>query len=256
MSFTISYITLFKVRAFESVSLMPIAEIIFIPSRACIEKLNNHRLIFKPKVGGFDVHYQTNPQAIEPVLAPISKRTRFSFSFLITGADFFKKYEPDFDGSPQLYFDNLDSSGAILNGATEILSEGTVVQASDAVKIYPQTFVVNTDLSIAPVPNSYLIKEKFSPGNTLQTVAIGNPLGLPNVSTKLNDPVTQTTDFIPESGAYLLAADSGQPPQSTIYLDDQLAKQHVNGVVDIYWDNSQSNAAPNGNEYQIRFKLR
>lgn len=256
MSYTISYITLFKVRAIESVSLDPLEEIIFIPSRSCIEKLDNHRLIFKPLVGGFDVHYQTNPQAVDPVLAPISRRTRFSFLFTVTGANFFRKYEPDFDDSPQLYFDNLDNTGAILSGPTEILSEGGIVQTSDAVKIYPRTFDVKTDMTIAPTPGAYLIKEKFSPGGVLQTVPINNPLGFNNVSTKVNDPVIQETDFISESGPYVLETDSGQPPQRTIYLDDQLAKQHISGVADIYWDNSQSNAAPDGNEYQIRFKLR
>src|SRR5690606_24628523 len=136
-------------------SMAPVEEIIFIPSRECIENLDKHRLIFKPRVGGFDVYYQTNPQAIDPVLAPITKRTKFSFMFIITGVDFFKKYEPDLDGAPQLYFDNLDSTGAILSGATEVLSEATEVQNSDSIKAYPQTFVVNTDFTIAPTPTAY-----------------------------------------------------------------------------------------------------
>ena len=256
MSFTISYIGFFKVRAIESVGMESIDGISFIPGKECIQNLNKHRLVFKAKVGGFDIYYQTNPQAVDPVIAPVSKRTRFSFGIVISDPNFFKKYEPDFDGPPQLYFDNLDSSGNILAGATEVLSEAAEVQANDAVKIYPITFVVNTDLTIAPAPASYLIREKFNPASTLQTVAIDNPLGLNNVSTKLNDPDKQTASYIDESGPYLLDSDSGQPPQKTIYLDDQWVKQNVSGIADIYWDNSQSNAAPNGNEYQIRFKLR
>lgn len=256
MSFTISYIKFFKVRAVESVGMEPVEEVSFIPSKECLQNLNKHRLVFKPKTGGFDILYQTNPYAADPVIAPISKRIRFSFGMIISDANFFKKYEPDFDGPPQLYFDNLDSTGNILAGATEVLSEAAEVQANDSVKIFPLTFVVNTDLTIAPTPNSYLIKDKFNPATTLQTVNIDNPLGLNNVSTKLNDLEKQAASYIDETGPYLLESDSGQPPQRTIYLDDQLVKQNLSGIADIYWDSSQSNAVPNGNEYQIRFKLR
>jgi hypothetical protein len=240
----------------ESGSTDVLEDIQFFPGLECIRKLKNHRLIFKSVAGGFNIYYQSNPQALEPVVSPISKRTRFSFGFQISNSSFFKKYEPDFNDNPQLYFDNLSNTGAILTGNTEVLSRSTEVESHDAVKIYPLTFIVKTDLTVAAPPTEYQINEFLNPGNNLQTVAIENSLGLNALNTKLNDPVGQEASYISKSGPYVLETDSGQPPPATIYLDNKWAKKDVTGIVDIYWENFQSNAATNGNEYQMRFKLR
>ncbi|MCX2743867.1 hypothetical protein OO013_08320 [Mangrovivirga sp. M17] len=256
MSFTISYIEFFKVRTINTSDSSPLQSIFFSPSNECKKILNQHRLVFKPRIGGFDIFYQRNPYATDPVIAPITKRTRFNFKMIISDLNFFKVYEPDFDVVPQLYFDNLDNNGNILNGPTEVLTEGSEVNVSDSMKMLPVTFTVNTDMSIAPTPTEYRIKEKFNPTNTLQSVAIENPLGLINVRTKLNDPLLQQASYINQAGPYLLETDSGQPAARTIYLDNELVKQEFNGIVDIYWETSQENADPSGNVYEIRFKPR
>lgn len=256
MSFTLSYNHFFTVRVLDADSGLPIEGIAFIPSEQCAINLNKHRLTFKIRTGGFDVFYQQNPEALVPLLAPINQRTKFSFGFVISDPNFFTKYEPDLDNPPQLYLDNLDSTGTILAASNAVLSENAEVELADTAKIYATTFSITTDLTQAPVPTLYDINEKHNPANTLQSVAIDNPLGLDQVVTKLNDTVAQAASFISAAGPYLLESDSGQPATRTIYLDDQLVRENITGIVDIYWENSQDTVPPGGNNYEIRFKLK
>ena len=256
MSFTISYTELFKIRVLEDVTNNPIEDLRFFPTEECLKNLRNHRLTWKPRNSGIDVFYEQNPEAMNPIMAPISQRVRFSFGFTIGDPSFFKKYDPDLTTPAQLYLDNLDNAGNVLPGAIEALSQNPVVDTVDAARVYAKTFTVTTDLTVAPAPNNYRINEKFNPANTLQTVAVDNPFGLNVVTTKLNDPHEQVLQYIKENGPYLLESDTGQPATRTIYLDDQLVKKNATGIVDIYWENSQGTAAPGGNEYQIIFSLK
>ena len=256
MSFTINYTELFKIRVLEAVTNNPIEDLHFFPTQECLENLKDHRLILKQRNSGVDIFYAQNPEALNLIMAPISQRTRFGFGFSIGDPSFFKKYDPDLTNPAQFYLDNLDNAGNILPGALEVLSENAVVDTIDATRVYGRTFTVTTDLTVAPAPNDYRINEKFNPANTLQTVAIDNPLGLNVVTTKLNDPYEQVAEYIKDSGPYLLESDTGQPATSTIYLDDQLVKKNATGIVDIYWENSQGTAAPGGNIYQIIFSLK
>lgn len=255
MSFTLSYIDFFNIRVLDVDSGNPIDGIHFIPSAECKMNLEKHRLLLKKRTGGLDIYYQENPEASSPLLAPIKKRTRFGFGLVISDPNFFSSYEPDLDDPPQLYFDNLDGAGAILAGAVEVLSENAQVQVVDTAKVYAKTFSVVTDLTVAPAPSSYSIKEKHGPA-TLQTVLIDNSSGTNKVTTKLNDPIQQAASFVDASGPYLLESDSGLPATSTIYLDDQLVRQSLTGIIDIYWETDQDTVPPGGTSYEIRFKLK
>ncbi|CAN0425969.1 unnamed protein product, partial [Ectocarpus sp. 13 AM-2016] len=218
--YTILY-RFFYIRVLDADSGNPIEGMEFIPSLECKVNLEKHRLLLKKRTGGLDIYYQENPEAASPLLAPIKKRTKFGFGLVISDPDFFSRYDPDLNDPPQLYFDNLDGAGALLAGATEVLSENSQVQLVDTAKIYAKTFSVATDLTVAPAPTSYSIKEKHGPA-TLQTVLIDNSLGTNQVTTKLNDPIQQAASYVDASGPYLLESDSGLPATSTIYLDDQL----------------------------------
>lgn len=255
MSFTLSYIDFFNIRVLDVDSGNPIEGMQFIPSLECKVNLEKHRLLLKKRTGGLNIYYQENPEAASPLLAPIKKRTKFGFGLVISDPDFFSRYEPDLDKPSQLYFDNLDGAGTLLAGATEVLSENAQVEAVDATKMYSKTFSIATDLSLAPTPSSYSINEKHGPA-TLQTVLIDTSSGMNQVTTKLNDPLQQAASFIAASGPYLLESDSGQPATQTIYLNDQLVKQNLSGIIDIYWETAQDTVPPGGSKYEIRFKLK
>ncbi|MEQ9126616.1 MAG: hypothetical protein RIM80_29075, partial [Alphaproteobacteria bacterium] len=87
----------------------------FQPSDACIRRLGDHRLTFRPRTDGFQVYYRTNPLAAPALIGAIDARARFGFEMRLTDAGFFDAYHPDLDAmtGPQLLLDNLDGAGAI-----------------------------------------------------------------------------------------------------------------------------------------------
>ena len=106
-------------------------------------------------------------------------------------------------------------------------------------------------------PTEWRIKKKFNPQDTIKTIPIDNPDGLDFVEVRMNDPLLNPSEYISESGVYALETDKPSFEQATLYLSDDLGGSSANGVLDIYWDNSQDNAPdPTGKQYQIISKLK
>ena len=42
----------------------------------------------------------------------------------------------------------------------------------------------------------------------------------------------------------------------TIYIDDQLARERMLGIIDIYWETAQDTAPADGQVYRIQFRKR
>jgi hypothetical protein len=252
MSFVIRYLCLFKVTIQEEGSNRTLPGFVATPSAATKTRLADHALIFRAWENGFGVYYQTNPLAKEPLLGGIRARERFSFCLYQSDMSFFERYEPDLTpaGGPQIYLDNVTPTGAIQPAAKETLSVADVVLSSDAIKVYPGSFVVATDLSGAgPHPTKYVVGDKFAASNVVLEVPITATAGAELANTRI--------DMSGRAGGpYTLKTDLAGAVAQTIYIDDQLTGDRLLGIIDIYWETAQDTAPAGGQVYRIQFRKR
>ncbi|MFV1980220.1 MAG: hypothetical protein ACC655_03630 [Rhodothermia bacterium] len=247
MSIIIQYLPFFNVSVEDEASGDPITGLSFTPSPECRDVLADHHLVFRARDSGFQVYYETNPAAADPVLGKISSRVRLSFLISAIPADMFDRFEPQLtpDTGPQLYLDNLTPAGNIQGKTT--LSGSTFVQTQDATRVYPDVFSAIADLSTPPRATEFRVNEYF--GGLASVVTVPIPSGGTVASAKI--------DLSEEDpGPYVLATDSAAIPDRNIYVDSQIAETTSSGVVDLYWDSSQSTAPAGGVSYTIRFRKR
>jgi hypothetical protein len=249
MSFARTYRPLFSVAAEDGASHARLAALAFVPTRACERKLADHQLLFRPREGGLQILYQTNPEAADPLLGRIEARTRFSFAMVAQG-NLLERYHPDLTAAtgPQLLLDNLTPGGNIQTKNT--LSVGTTVQDTDGVKIHPPVFVVSLDLDVPAPPTAVRIHDKFDADTVLREVPIAAAEGSAPALTRID-----LSDL--PSGPYLLDTDAPASVARTIYVDRELAARPVLGVVDLYRETPQDDDFPNEQvSYFIRFQPR
>lgn len=249
MGFILDYQPFFSldVKAEGSGDLLPGLDIV--PTSACNRRMHDHQLIFRPRQAGFAVYFASNPRAIDPLIGAITHRSRFGFALQLADTGFFSRYAPDPAAmpAPQLYFDNLTASGGIQPVGQQPLSEGAVVDQSDAARIHPHVFLAHSDLAGATPPTRYLINDKFDPAVTVKEVAIKAGGGIALASTRI--------DLADQSGGpYLITTDAAGALPQTIYLDEALAAQGCLGIVDIYWEARQDAVPAGGLHYTLTFK--
>jgi hypothetical protein len=218
-----------------------------LPTGACEDNLADHQLVFRPREGGAQIFYQTNPAAAEPLLGRIDGRTRFSFALVQSGQNLLERYLPDLtaDTGPQLHLHNLTPSGNIQTKNT--LSIGTSVQRADAIRIYPPIFVVPVDLSGGPTV--VRIHDRFNAGTILRQVPIAAAAGSSRALTKID-----LSDL--PSGPYLLDTEAAGSVARAIYVDRKLGARPALGVVELYQEASQDTVLADGASYFIRFQPR
>ena len=154
---------------------------------------------------------------------------------------------------PHFYLDNLDNDGVIQGSLS--LTEDPALSDKDIARIRPQTFVLATDMTVPPPPANWLLKNKFSPFETVQTTAINNPDNLDFVEVRINDVVQQGGQYIEEPGVFSFGTDALGASSHTVYLSNYLHGTGAQGVLDIYQDQAQDTApADTGIEYEIILK--
>lgn len=261
MGFVIKYSRFFSVTMLEEDRDEPLEGFRFFPSKECLKKLSDFKLIFRPRPYGFEVFYSETP------LIPISQKIRFSFGFTLSETGFFEKYglvktdEADTENyQPGLFFDNLNASGAIITSASSsIVAAGSGtderVSAADTFKISRQTFKVY-DSAGGTAPSSYELTHMYEP-SVQQTVPAAPGNGANVLVTTINS-IDLEDDYLTEPGPYLLEADVNPPAPRRMYLSNELGEESVHGVVDIYWETTQNTVAdPDmGQQYQITFKTK
>jgi hypothetical protein len=249
MSFVLKYLRFFKVSVLESGSDLALKDFAFAPAPATRQQLDDHRLVYRAREGGFEVYYQMNPMAADQLLGRITSRVRYSFSLSLASPGFFNRYKPDLTGvtGPQLYLDNLTAAGSLQAVAKDTLSVGDFVAADDAMKLYPPVFVVSADLSGASPPTKFIVRNKFEPADVVLEVPISASDGLASVAIDLSDH---------PAGPYTLETDAADSQPRTIYADSELAGAPVLGLVDIYWKTPQNTVPAGGLAYAIRFQKR
>ncbi|MDF1695251.1 MAG: hypothetical protein P1U56_05440 [Saprospiraceae bacterium] len=257
MGFNLTYNRFFSVRVKEHGTNKEIRDLRFAPNAECQEFMNKYKLVFRHNRDGFDVYYRSNALASVPITSPIEEKTRFTFSVKILNLGFYDLYKPDVLKLPQFYLDNLTPSGNISNAAAGNLTSGTSFDVDDLGIIKPQSFRQQTDVSMGDPPTEWRIKKKFLPQDIIKTIPIENPDGLDYIEVRMNDPLLSPDDYLSESGVYSMETNKASFTETTLYLSNNLGGRSINGVLDIYWENSQATApADTGKQYQIIFKLK
>ncbi len=257
MGFKLTYHRFFSVSVREHTTDKEIRSLDFTPTPECVDFMKKHHLVFRNQRSGFEVYYRSNPDASDPITSPIEVKTRFSFTVKINNSGFYDLYKPDVLKVPQFYLDNLTPSGNISNAAAGNLTVTNNFDDKDLALIRLQSFTERTDMTGGDPPTEWRIKKKFNPQDTLKTIPIENPDGLDYVSVRMNDPLLTPAEYISEDGVYALETDKPSFEQTTLYLSNVVGGLSTNGVLDIYWDNSQENAPDTtGKQYQIIFKLK
>ena len=257
MGFKLTYHRFFSVSVKEHTTENEIRSLKFTPTPDCVDVMNKHHLVFRHLRNGFEVYYRSNPDASEPITSPIEVKTKFSFTVKINDPDFYSLYKPDVLKLPQFYLDNLTPSGNISNALAGNLTVTTNFDDKDLAIIKPQSFTQRTDMTGGDPPTEWRIRKKFIPQDIIKTIPIENPDGLDFVQVRMNDPLLTPTEYIEEAGVYALETDKPSFELTTLYLSNTVGGMSTNGVLDIYWDNSQANAPDTtGKQYQIIFKLK
>jgi len=249
MSFAIDYQPFFSVNVEEQNSGKTLTDMSVRPTATCQQLLTDRHMVFKARESGGQVFYQRNPLANEPLLGRITERIQFSFILSLKRTDFFDLYQPDFttETGLHLYFDNLTVSGNVQT--KDPLTIGSLVQASDAIHICPSVFVETVDVSGETPPTSIVIKRIFDPPIAVPDVPIPSSTGTPQALTKID-----LTSF--PSGVYTVTTNQPEAKTRRFYIDDEIAKQPVVGIIDIFWEDSQETAPAEGVPYVIRFEKR
>ena len=249
MSFIVEYRPFVNVTVEEDGPNVPLPVLRFTPTQACIRILADRHLAFRRRDAGFQIFYQSNPMAADPLLGAITSRIRLTFSATLIQPDLLETFEPDLtsETGSQLHFDNLTPSGNIQAKST--LTAGTIVQAADASRVYPLVFEATADLSVASPPTQWRVLDRFDSSVVVHTE--------PMSSTATG--VTRTKIDLARkkaSGPYTLATDEATPPPRSIYVDEELAQLSVVGVLDLYWQTRQDTVPAGGLDYFIRFRRR
>lgn len=248
MSFVSQFHPFLGVRVEEDPSAQILSGFRLVPTEDCRKVLNNRAIVFRPRESGFQLFYETNPLAADPLLGPITSREQFSFALTSDRADLFELYEPDLTAAtgPQLYLDNLTPSGNIQTKTT--LTVSTVVATGDAVRIAPPVFESTVDVSGGSPPTQLTVKEKFPPNSVVLQAAIPPSAGGRSaVKVDLSDE---------SPGLFTLETNAAGSPVTTVYVADELAGTGVLGVVDLFWESRQDTVAAGGIAYSIRLRKR
>ena len=248
MSLVRQYRPLFTVAVEDDASHARLTAISFAATQACRARLADHQMVFRPRPAGFQVFFQTNPEAADPLMGRIGTRTRFTFAMTLSQRDLLARYLPDLDPhtGAQLYLDNLTPSGNIQTKDT--LSVGTTVQQGDAARICPPVFAVPVDL--ADPPSVLRIRPKFEPASPPREITVDAPSDSGRALTRVD-----LSDLPP--GPYALTDDDDADSARTIYIDGELAGRSVFGVVDLHRQTAQDDNVPDGGlAYFIRFARR
>lgn len=251
MSFVLETRRFFSIFAQDATSGALLPGFALKPSARTRKLITGYQLLFRVRPGGCELYYTLNPLAVDPLLARIQRRERFTFLLEQHEAAFFTRYQPDLtaETGPQLYLDNLTVAGAIQPPDRLLLTSGTVVQPADAAKIVPPVFIATTQMSDGGTPTRFVVRDKYQPAVVLLDVPIQAAAGVAQSSTRID-----LSSRPP--GPYTLQSDADGAVNRTMYVDGDLAGARVLGVVDIYWETAQTNAAEGGQAYVIRFRRR
>ena len=203
-----------------------IAALVFAPTTRTTRRLADHKLVFRPRVNGFQLYSQNNVVAGDVRLAPITTRTAFHFSITLNEPDFLDRYHPDLNPAtgPCLYLCNVDEDGTVR--ASGSVSGGSTVEQGDATRIVGRRLISRADLTRSPKPASLRVTDRHDPSRTVATVPISAVAGA--------ESATVTIDLTNDAGhAYTLNPQPGGNPKAALFVDDEMAGRDAFGALEL-----------------------
>jgi hypothetical protein len=209
------------VTAKEKAGGKPIPPFSFWPTRATQQALAGHRLLFRPRAGGFQLYAEH--RANGPV-APVVAAVRLLFAMRAADRDALARYKPAGDpaAAASLYFSNLAADGK--PQASPALTRGAAAAAEDSVRIVGRRFRARMPLPADSRPTSIELLRRWEGTRVGAAIPVA-PGGEPSAELSL--------DVSDEEGtAFTLAPRPGGAKQHFL-VDDELAGSGAAGVVEL-----------------------
>jgi hypothetical protein len=200
----------------------PIAAFAFAPTRATLAKLLGHRLLFRARVGGFQVYNQHGPDG---TIAPISAPVRLLFAMRATDPAALGRYKPADDpaAGPGFYLTNLAPDGN--PQASPSLTRGDAAGAPDSVRIVGRRFQTRVPLPTENRPTSIELLRRYE--GTRVGAAIPVPTGDGAAAAELSFDVSK------EDGAAFTLATKPGGAQQHFFAEDEMAGAGALGIVEL-----------------------
>ena len=202
------------------------AALVFAPTTRTARRLADHKLVFRPRVNGFQLYSQNNVEAGDVRLAPVTARTSFHFSITLNEPDFLDRYHPDLNTvtGPCIYLCNVDEDGTVR--ASGSLSGGSTVEQGDATRIVGRRLISHADLTRSPKPTTLRVIDRHDPSRAVASVPINAAAGA--------ESATVTIDLTGDAGhAYTLKPQPGGNPKATLFADDEMAGRGSFGALEL-----------------------
>ena len=132
----------------------------FDPTAATAAKLTGHRLIFRRRLGGFQLYAERNLGPGGGPVVPIVEPVRLVFALRSSDRGRLARYKPSEDptAGPNLYLTNLDDAG--VPQASRPLSRGESIAAADSARIVGPRFRARVPLPATNRPNRVEVRRR------------------------------------------------------------------------------------------------
>ncbi len=222
--------------------------------------LRNGKMLFKRLPNGITVLFKTLDDEITPFVE-LDKNLHFTFILktsnttgLLNITDLDESPTRKFESGKMLYFTNNPVNASVNNNNPEILS----CEILDAIKGPLFTFQFNIEGNPASVKLIVTNAggDPVSVGKDVNGISFPDTLNLP---IKTNQTFEQQIDLRDhQKGRYRITVKNADETVTLkteeIYMDDQLEKDSILGVVDIVYDSVTNNLYGETEEYKIQFK--
>jgi hypothetical protein len=233
----------------ESGSAKPIGALRIDPTATTARRLSDYCLIFRSRPNGFQLYAQHLPAAGDARLAPITARTPFVFGVWLTEPDLLARYHPDLSAATgsNLYLSNLNADGSVR--ASGALSRGAAVEQADAARIVGRRLITRVDLPARRPPTSLRIVDHYDSARVVTNVPIDASAG----STSASVAVDLSAD---RAAAYTAMPRPAGSPQTTLYVDDELAGRRAFAVIELVASPHPGPPPAAGRKHVIAFRRR
>ena len=227
----------------------PIRAISFSPTSATVQKLANHKLIFRTRDDGFVLYAQYDAQSGGVRKAPVTGPTPLLFAIRSTDAELLKQYHPDLDNTtgPNILLTNRTANTTIKGSGS--LAKAATVEAADATRITGRLLKVRADLVITPAANSIAVATYYTPTQNLPDVKITATAGSTAAAVEVD--LSAST-----SNRFTTAPKPPGNPKTSVFVDDELAGHGVFGVLELVLDAFVDPDPAQGRTYFAHFRRR
>jgi hypothetical protein len=231
------------------------------PDSATDTLLRNGKMLFKRLPNGITILYKTLDDETTPFIE-LAKDQHFIFviksgniSGLLNITNFDESLSRTFKTGNILYFTNNPANTSFNNNNPEILS--TEIIDSLRSPLFTYKFLINGNPSSVKLIVTNALGNPVSVGKDTNGNYIPETVSLSISNSNTFEQQIDLRDF--ERGRYLItiknADESLTLKSEEIYVDEQLERENILGIVDIVYDTASDNLYGDTEEYKLQFEL-